>query len=338
MTSDIANRFDEPFFIFGCGRSGTSLLSRMLNQHPNLAVPYESHLFNTFYPLLHYYGDLSVTRNRERLIRDILSIEVMRDWDPGLTFQEISKLVKKNNFHGIFDAIMIAWASKNNKIRWGEKTPSHIDYWEKIVDYWPAVKIVHIVRDGRDVALSLMNARFGPKTVYASARYWKRYLDKVEILKRNYPEDQIYSIKYEELIDNASEVLKGVCGFLGEEYSPLMLEFYTNDAPYRTDNENRKNLMKPVLKDNKNKWATKMSENEIRFFENAAGNYLELYGYKRALKEAHITGLEDFYLSNIKSPALKINAMAKNRKGHKDALIRVMIHLRMRLFGWLITK
>ena len=59
---------ETPFFIFGCGRSGTSLLSRMLNQHSRLAVPYESHLFNTFSPLLKYYGDLNSLPNRKRLI------------------------------------------------------------------------------------------------------------------------------------------------------------------------------------------------------------------------------------------------------------------------------
>jgi hypothetical protein len=46
----------RPFFILGAGRSGTSLLSRMLNQHPSLAVPPESHLYSTFYPWLRYYG------------------------------------------------------------------------------------------------------------------------------------------------------------------------------------------------------------------------------------------------------------------------------------------
>ena len=67
----VKNNSNAPFFIFGCGRSGTSLLSRMLNQHSRLAVPYESHLFNTFPPLLKYYGDLYSLPNRKRLVDDI---------------------------------------------------------------------------------------------------------------------------------------------------------------------------------------------------------------------------------------------------------------------------
>ncbi len=97
----------QPFFIFGCGRSGTSLLSRMLNQHSRLAVPYESHLFNTFLPILKYYGNLEEKKNRDNLISDILLTDVMNDWEPKLTVNEISKKIRRNNFGGIFEGILI---------------------------------------------------------------------------------------------------------------------------------------------------------------------------------------------------------------------------------------
>ena len=61
------------FLIIGTQRSGTSLLARILNQHPKLAVPPESFFFNTFVPLLRFYGDLSEDKNLHRFIDDVLA-------------------------------------------------------------------------------------------------------------------------------------------------------------------------------------------------------------------------------------------------------------------------
>lgn len=111
--------------MFGCGRSGTSLLSRILNHHPNIAVPFESHVFNTYFPLLRYYGDLENVRNRRRLVADILASYYFRHWKPE---------------------------------------PD-----EQLRELYPNARVIHIVRDGRDVAVSLIGARFGPKTVFKAA-------------------------------------------------------------------------------------------------------------------------------------------------------------------------
>lgn len=324
----------KPFFIFGCGRSGTSLLSRMLNQHSHLAVPYESHLFNTFFPLLKYYGNLSEEKNRRRLISDILMTDVMNDWKPKLNITEILSSVKENSFGGIFDSILTTWASKNNKIRWGEKTPHHVDYWDKISQKWPCAKVIHIYRDGRDVALSLKNARFGPKTIYANAYYWKNYLERVNQLKNKIEPTKFFEMSYENLLENPETELKKLCDFLGEDFEQSMLEFYKNKNEYKTDDQNRQNLMKPVIKNNSEKWRTEMSKKELRVFEAISGNLLKEYGYEVINEKPYITSVEHFYFGKILSPIKKNMAMIKNKKGHKDSLIKLTIKLKLILFGF----
>jgi hypothetical protein len=153
-------KMNYPFFIFSCGRSGSSLLSRMLNSHDRLAVPYESHLFNTFYPWLIYYGDLKNKKNQVRMVDDILSTDVLHDFSPRLESRQVIDSIERNDFGGVVEAVLSCWARTQQKPRWGEKTPKHINFWRQILRYFPDAKFIHIVRDGRDTALSWIRARF----------------------------------------------------------------------------------------------------------------------------------------------------------------------------------
>lgn len=322
----------EPFFILGCGRSGTSLLSRMLNQHPRIAVPYESHLFNTFYDWLHLYGDLQEEKNLERLVADILSTDVMRDWDPCLSQKEVRGQIQQKDFGGVVEALLSTYALKTGKARWGEKTPQHVYCWDAISQLFPQSRVIHIVRDGRDVALSLLRARFGPKSIYGCATYWNRYLNEIEKLKETISPDSIHQVKYETLLEHPESELRAICSFLGEHFAPEMLEFHKNKSIYKTDIENQQNLMNPLLKDNKQKWRREMSHQQLTIFESVSGKYLVNYGYDLSFPNlVKLSGSSLFYHRNVEAPLLKIKAMLKNRKGHRDALIRLSIYLRLRL-------
>ena len=149
----VRNTSESPIFIFGCPRSGTSLLSRLIGSHPRIAIPFESHLYNTFYPWLKYYGNLECLENRERLVDDILTTEVMRDWVPRPNRQNVISAISRYDFHGIVDSILWTWTQAQGKQRWGEKTPAHLFYWREILSAFPKMQVLHIVRDGRDVAL-----------------------------------------------------------------------------------------------------------------------------------------------------------------------------------------
>lgn len=322
---------NSPIFIFGSARSGTSLLSRIVGAHPRIAIPFESHLYNTFYPWLKYYGDLRVEKNRERLLDDILSTEVMRDWSPQPERQCTLEAIEKFDFHGVVNSLMQKWTEAQGKQRWGEKTPWHIFYWREILDGFPKAKIIHIVRDGRDSSLSWKRARFGPKHIYLLAQRWVQYLDIVNEMKAVVDPESFFEVRYEDLLANPERIAQEICDFLEEEFSPEMLAFYSNNAPYPTDQQNQKNLTRPILAENTGKWRTEMTIRERHIFEAVAGSMLEHYGYETQSDCPNVTPLEVLRFKYVEHLPLKLLSMIRNRKGHIDGLRRLKIYLRLRL-------
>ena len=80
---------NNPVFLVGVARSGTSLLSLILDSHSRLAIPYESHFIEEYYQELNLFGDLTDEANRRRLIRSILSEPFVAHWDQPIQVEDI---------------------------------------------------------------------------------------------------------------------------------------------------------------------------------------------------------------------------------------------------------
>ena len=192
---------------------------------------------------------------------------------------------------------------------------------------YPDAQVVHIVRDGRDVAVSLMSARFGPKTVFRAAEYWRDYLLHVEELKNKTDEADIFELKYEDLVRDPETQVRSLCRFLDEPYVETLLRYHESDDRYPTDKRNEQNLQKPIMRDNTGKWKTALSDREIAIFEAVAGEMLERYGYARHGTPARLSAPRIWYFRWVQSPPRRLYAMLKNRRGYVEAWIMLKIRL-----------
>lgn len=323
------NNTAQPIFLVGNPRSGTSLLSRMLNSHPRMCVPYEAHAYNIFWDIRHRYEPLTDPRRQRRLVNDVLSMRVYQDWSRPPNVESVVRQIRRPNFHGVFEALLRAWANGQGKPRWGEKTPQHGPYWRAIHQGFPNAKFIHLVRDGRDCALSVIDARFGPKLTLPAAIQWARYIDTMQTMCDDLGSEHAYEMYYEDLVNQPEQALRGLCAFLGEAYHPQMLQYHTMPDNYKTDLRNRENLRKPVISGNTGKWRTRMSVKNQRLFEAVAGEQLEHHRYPRLHPDARVSSWQRFSHLHLLHPPLRALSMARNTKGWMDSLVMLLIRVRL---------
>lgn len=324
---------EPPVIIVGAPRSGTSLLSRIIGRNPAIAVPRESHFYDTFLPWIAHYGDLRRPRNRERLLRDILETPRLRRWIPRVDGRAALARIEANgrfDLNGIVAGIMEAWTEAQGKSRWGEKTPHHLFFADHILKGFPAASFVHIVRDGRDVAVSWKKARFGPKHVYPAARRWSEHLAMARRLEARLG-PKFFELRYEDLLRDPETIVRQLCEFLRVEYLPQMLSPDPSYADYSADARNRANLPKAVLAGNTGRWRQMLSRRELRIFEAVAGEDLEAYGYERACPGARLSRLEALACIYLEHPPRKAAAMATNYPSQIEQLARLKMYLRLRI-------
>ena len=321
----------RPFFILGAPRSGTSLLSRMLDSHPAIAVPDETKIVETFLPLLPAYGDLREAARLRRLVEDILGWRwVQRLPDPP-TADAVLPRVARPDLGAVFAAVLDAWAAGQGKSRWGEKTPSNLYFWPQIAAWFPDAAVVHILRDGRDVAVSQIQAPFGPKTIPTAARRWVYFVTGIRALRDEMGSGRYVEVRYEDLLAEPETTMATVLRTIGEPFDPAMLDFHRRARPVGTDPVNDRNIQRPLQAANSGKWAGALTTRQLEVLESLAGPTLDACGYPRATNARPMGGTERAAHALLVQPLHKARAMLANWAGMAESLERQRLRWRLKL-------
>ena len=133
-----------------------------------------------------------------------------------------------------FGGIQHDYAASRGKQRWADKSPRYAMTLPFIMELFPDAQVVHVIRDGRDVAVS-HRKRFGYWSCVKSAVKWPRYIARARSAGRSLPQGQYHELRYEELVSDQEATLRSLLRFLGEEWEPAMLEFdrHSHDVPDR---------------------------------------------------------------------------------------------------------
>lgn len=152
-----------PLFIIGSPRSGTTFLTRMDNKFLDIHLVRDAGVVLRFYELLSKYGNLTIRKNMKNLIKDLFKDHFFkkRIIKRGFTLSSNQLLEKlpQSDYPSLIDCILTETAKTHGKKSWGIKKPSYALTSASIDTLFPNAKFLHIIRDGRDVALHASNKR-----------------------------------------------------------------------------------------------------------------------------------------------------------------------------------
>ena len=279
-------------FIIGLGRSGTTLLRLMLDRHSHLAIPSETHF------ILKFSGASVATLQAEPFIDVLISSPTWPNFD--MSEAELRQAIANSGPFSVANGLRAfyrQYAARKGKPRWGDKTPPYRCAVMEIQQLLPEVRFIHIIRDGRDVALSYRGLWFGPgDDIEAQAHFW---VDQILAVRRQAQTLQYYQeIKYEDLVTDPEATLSMVCAHLDLIFEPDMLRYY-EDASLRLSevkqaygpggglsmeisdfNAIHERTKHPPDIKRVGRWKREMPERERLSYEDIAGSLLRKLGYE----------------------------------------------------------
>jgi Sulfotransferase family len=272
-----------PVFIVGCGRSGTTMLRLMLDAHPELAIPGETH----FLMALWKHRDAYLVEGHvdaEALAGDAMRTHQFGYWGvpQEAVLRRVGALVDPG-FGDVLSAVYMTYADQHGKRRWGDKTPQYVRSMRELSGIFAGARFIHVIRDGRDVALSYLSLEWGPPTVWRAAHVWRSDVTAGRSAGRALGPQRYLELRYEDLVRNPEDELRRACAFLGMAFDPVMLEYH-RDAEKRiharpdTVRSHASATRPPTvgLRD----WRTEMTEQQVEAFESVAGRLLAELGYE----------------------------------------------------------
>ncbi len=280
-----------PFpFVVGAPRSGTTLLRMMLDSHSQMAIPSGTHFF---FDLAQHSGP---ALDAEAFVRLLTTHFTWPDFHiTTFDFRAALDALPSFNLADALRTFYRLYAARFEKPRFGEKTPDYGEIVPAIETLLPEAHFLHLIRDGRDVAVSKRSLWFGAgQDISAQAAAWAEQVRRTREAARHCR--HYLEIHYEELVRTPREILLRVCQFLDLPFEEGMLRYYeraadrlqeVNDWPSQgVTAEQRRALhalvQRPPLTERIGRWKQELTETEIAAFEAVAGECLRELGYETA--------------------------------------------------------
>lgn len=270
----------SPFFIVGAPRSGTTLLRLMLDAHSRLCIPPESHFIPELVKQLKHDWTpeefWTAISKHPRFVEWNLTLEAVRD----------KVCCARANWGDVFDVVYREYAQRAGKLRWGDKTPGYVRHIRLLDGIFHDARIIHLIRDGRDVACSLRSVPWYDGTIADCARYWRRLVEKGRRDGQRLDKKRYLEVRYEELVNDPELILGDVCHFIGEQFEPQMLRYYsrTEDLIPQHRMAWHEKTKRAVDDTSVERWRRDLDAADLMEFEAYAGRSLQRFGYQRAIK------------------------------------------------------
>lgn len=295
-------RIDDPLFLVSSECSGSTLLTHMLDHHPQMA-----------WALALEFTVVMVTDPEQWP-----PLDLYHDYlDNHLFFQTSGLHIDRRlDYLQLVHDFLAQERARKGKTLVGGAVHHHFDRLPRL---FPSCRFIHLVRDGRDVSRSAVKMGF-VGNAWRGAAHWAATETLWEEVRARLPHDRFHEVRYEALIHHPTDTLREICAFVGVPYSDQMLD-YPADTKYR-----------PVDPRRVEPWREQATDLEIRIVESVAGPLLEKRGYRSS-------GLPALHIGRLRQLVLREHDRYRRvrfRIGHDGFFLTAADFLarRLRLRGW----
>src|ERR1041385_4268364 len=271
----------RPVIVLGVGRARTPLLRVMLHRKSTPGIPYETFFLpHPPHRRAHRHGHRP---KLDAFVDDLARLRTLYDW--GITTADVRRRLREGMTIGeAIAAIFETYAERQGKGGWGDKTPLYMQQLPLLERLFPDALWVHLVRDGRDAALSFLELPEGfsgktwaqPRTVAQFAARWRTEILSARRLGRH-AGSRYLELRYEDLVPEPERELRRVCEHGSLPWEADMLDHTrVSDAANMPEHRNLAQPPTPGLRD----WRSQMSREDALTFEQVAGDVLGSAGYE----------------------------------------------------------
>lgn len=275
---------NSPVFITGAFRSGTTLITQILNNHPRLNLTFDTVNFMRF--CFSKYNPINDIENVKKLISD-LNNRISGRWNMQFNTDNVMSDISSTDisYRNIYNTVMNSLLLTNTDATiWGEKTTL---VWTKIPDFFqmfPHGRVIHIYRDPRAVLASWKNMTHAPGLDYFDAVYnCIGSMQKAELYQKQFSGKRYQLLRFEDLVNESVKTVKEICNKFEIDYSPDLID--TSKFTARTGGSWKNNSMldknmSGISNSSIDLWKNKLEEWEIAFVQTLMPELLKRYNYE----------------------------------------------------------
>lgn len=271
-----------PIFV-GSGRSGTTLFGLIFDSHPDLAMAHEAHFVAALARRRRTFTS-GGRFDKEQFVTALYGNPNFRRLEvPRSAVEEALVAGSIESYADAVRTVFAVFAGQQGKSRYGDKTPGYVNHIATLAALFPEARFLHIIRDGRDVALAYLDRdEWGPQTIDEAALYWRSRVGRGRRAGKKLGSQRYMEVRYETLLDEFEPTVRSICSFLDLEFEPAMLTYYERGEAFAAKTKDPQAfgaLALPPTKGLRN-WRDQMRPDDVVRFEAIAGGLLSDLGYE----------------------------------------------------------
>lgn len=263
-----------PIFIGGCDRSGTTLLGSILGSHPACVVTPESPFKTEVIARLRGTGEGTGKAALEA---------IGSHWRFKIWGHPLPEGLSPGTYAEALSALVASYAVAHGRppdARWVDHTPNNVRYAPTLLALFPDARFIHIVRDGRAVAASVIPLDWGTSTTYFAAPWWVERVAYGLAAESSLGPERVMRVRYEDLVTQPEATIRRVLAFAGLDPDPAVFGTPQGVRPTYTVQQHEL-IGSPVDPSRVNAYRSKLSGRDLEVFEWSTKEFLTLLGYEQ---------------------------------------------------------